>query len=143
LLIIFNGLPDLQYGIKTTIKILLVMSEEFLRVARQEVSEDISNIGKLLEGCKTDSDVTKNSSEIEKHIHKIKGLAPMMGQEQIGNIATLLDKVFKAMLAGDVVPKIYQTITQSHQFMHDALNGNVSDYDSLVLQIQSAHKDLV
>jgi len=66
------------------------MSEEFLRVARQEVSEDIAEIGNLLQRCSTDSDVTKNASEIEKHIHKIKGLAPMMGQEQRSNIATLL-----------------------------------------------------
>lgn len=119
------------------------MSEEFLRVARQEVSEDITEIGKLLASCKTDSDVTKNASEIEKHIHKIKGLAPMMGQEQIGNIATLLDKILKTMLAGNVVPKIHQTITQSHQFMQEALNGNIDNYDSILSQTQNTHRDLV
>jgi chemotaxis protein histidine kinase CheA len=119
------------------------MSEEFLRVARQEVSEDIAGIGNLLQGCKTDSDVTKNASEIEKHIHKIKGLAPMMGQEQIGNIATMLDKILKTMLSGNIVPKIHQTMIQSHQFMQNAMNGNTNDYDSLVSQIQNTHKDLV
>jgi chemotaxis protein histidine kinase CheA len=119
------------------------MSEEFLRIARQEVSEDIAEIGKLLVNCKTDSDVITNASEMEKHIHKIKGLSPMMGQEQIGNIAAFLDKILKTMLAGGIVPGIHQTITQSHQFMQNAMVGNTNDYDSLVLQIQSAHKDLV
>jgi chemotaxis protein histidine kinase CheA len=119
------------------------MSEEFLRVARQEVSEDITEIGKLLASCKTDSDVTKSASEIEKHIHKIKGLAPMMGQEKIGDIASYLDKLFKTMLAGNTIPEIHQTIVRSYQFMQDAMNGNAKDYDSLVLQIQSTHKDLV
>jgi chemotaxis protein histidine kinase CheA len=119
------------------------MSEEFLRVARQEVGQDIAEIGNLLAYCKTDYDITKSASEIEKHIHKIKGLAPMMGQEQIGHIATLLDKILKIMLAGNTVPKIHQTITRSHQFMQNALNDNTDDYDSLVLQIQNTHKDLV
>jgi len=119
------------------------MSEEFLRVARLEVNEDIAGIGDLLQGCKTDSDVAKNVSEIEKHVHKIKGLAPMMGQEQIGQIATMLDKVLKAMLSGVVVPKIHQTMIQSHQFMQNAMAGNTKSYDSLVSQIQNTHKDLI
>jgi chemotaxis protein histidine kinase CheA len=132
--------PDLQYGIKTTIKILLVMSEEFLRVARKEVGDDIAEIGILLQECKTDADVTKNASEIEKHVHKIKGLAPMMGQEQIGDVATHLDRLLKIMLSGTAVPKIQQTIIRSHQFMQDAMNGNVADYDSLVSYIQATHQ---
>ena len=119
------------------------MSEEFLRVARQEVSEDIAGIGNLLQSCKTDSDVTKNASEIEKHVHKIKGLAPMMGQEQIGNIATLLDKILKTMLSGNTVPQIHQTMVQSHKFMNDTMNGAPDGYDSLVSQIQATHKDLI
>ena len=116
------------------------MSEEFLRVARKEVGDDIAEIGILLQGCKTDADITKNASEIEKHVHKIKGLAPMMGQEQIGEIATHLDRILKAMLSGAVIPKIQQTITRSHQFMQDAMNGNAADYDSLVSYIQATHQ---
>lgn len=119
------------------------MSEEFLRVARQEVSEDIAGIGNLLQSCKTDSDVTKNASEIEKHIHKIKGLAPMMGQEQMGNIATLLDKILKTMLSGKTVPQIHQTMVQSYKFMQNAMNSTSDGYDSLVSQIQTVHKDLI
>ena len=116
------------------------MSEEFLRVARKEVGDDIAEIGILLQGCKTDADIAKNASEIEKHIHKIKGLAPMMGQEQIGEIATHLDMLLKAMLSGTVISKIQQTITRSHQFMQDAMNGNIADYDSLVSYIQATHQ---
>ena len=118
------------------------MSEEFLRVARKEVSEDISKLGILLQKCKTDADVFSRASDMEKHIHKIKGLAPMMGQEQIGYIATLLDAIFKVLLSGKSLDGIFHIMTDSHVFMNNAINGAAKNYDSLVLQIKSDYKDL-
>lgn len=119
------------------------MSEEFLRVARHEVIEDIAGIGNLLQDCKTDADVFSKTPDLEKYIHKIKGLAPMMNQEQIGNVAILLDKILKVMLSGKSVSGIYQTMNESCGFMKNAINGNTRGYDELTVKIQFVHKDLL
>jgi chemotaxis protein histidine kinase CheA len=115
------------------------MSDEFLRVAKKEVSEDIAEIGNLLQNCQNDSDVLKNAAGIEKHIHKLKGLAPMMGHEQIGEIAALVDKLLKVTMSGKIVLGIYDTLKKSHQFMHDALNGVNVDFASLKGEIEKNH----
>lgn len=119
------------------------MSEEFLRIAKEEVSQDIAEIGNLLNHCSNDADITKHASDIEKHIHKIKGLAPMMGQEQIGNIATLLDKLLKVILSGKTIPGTHHTLTQSYGFMKSAIDGNLTNYDLLYSEITQSHKDLL
>lgn len=119
------------------------MSEEFLRVARQEVGQDITEIGNLLKNCKNDADIVKLASDLEKHVHKIKGLAPMMGQEQIGQIAVLLDKILKVILAGKLLPGTYQTLTNSYEFMKNAVDGSSNGFDALVSQIKNTHKDVL
>ena len=79
------------------------MSDEFLKVATKEINEEVDSIGKILDSCNDDAAILQNSSSLEKHFHKIKGLAPMMGQEEIGEIAALIDfglpheKVFKSL----------------------------------------------
>ena len=119
------------------------MSEEFKRIARQEVNEDIAEIGNLLQNCNSDESMHIKASDIEKHVHKIKGLAPMMGQEEIGQIAALLDKLLKVALSGKSVPGMIQTIKNSHLFMKNTMDGTVQNYDSLVSQIKSDHKDIL
>ena len=47
------------------------MSDEFIKVATLEIKDEIASIKKILESCKDDSDIFKNSKSIEKHIHKI------------------------------------------------------------------------
>lgn len=118
------------------------MSEEFLRVAKKELSEDIVEIGNILDICSSDVDATKNASSIEKHIHKIKGLAPMMNQEEIGQIATLLDKILKT-LSDKPLPGLYSTLLRSHAFMKNTIDGNGAGYDELYSTIMQAHKDLL
>lgn len=115
------------------------MSEEFLRVAKKEVTEDITEIGNLLKNCQNDNDITKNTIDIEKHTHKLKGLAPMMGQEQIGEIATLVDNLLKVIISGKTVPGIYGTVKSSYQFMQNALNGIEVDFTSLKSEIEKNH----
>jgi len=44
-------------------------------VAQKEVKEDIESIETILVSCKNDSDISKNATYIEKHLHKITGLA--------------------------------------------------------------------
>lgn len=112
-------------------------------MAKEEVSQDVAEIGNLLNHCSNDGDITKHASDIEKHIHKIKGLAPMMGQDQLGNIASLIDKILKVVLSGKTIPGIHRTITQSHGFMKNAIDGNITNYDLLHSEITQAHKDLL
>lgn len=112
-------------------------------MAKEEISQDIAEIGNLLNHCSSDDDIIKHASDIEKHIHKIKGLAPMMGQEQIGNIATLLDKLLKVVLSGKTIPGTHRTLTQSYGFMKSAIDGNIANYDLLYSEITQSYKDLL
>jgi hypothetical protein len=79
------------------------LSDEFLRIAKKEVADDIAGVGNLLKNCTGDDDVFRKAPDLEKHVHKIKGLAPMMGQDQIGQMATMLDGLLKAMIGGKQV----------------------------------------
>ena len=117
------------------------MSEEFLRVAKKELTADIAEIGNLLKDCSSDADVIKKASEIEKRTHKIKGLAPMMNQEEIGQIATLLDRILKK--TGLSNASIYQTLKNAHKFMQDAIGGKASGFDALKSEIERNYKDLL
>lgn len=119
------------------------MSEEFLRVARKEVTEDISEIGNLLQHCSSDDDVQKNAREMEKHLHKLKGLAPMMGQEEVGEIASLLDTLFKILLDGKKIEGIHLTAKRSYQFMHDRMHDAESDFDTLKSSIMKSHSQFI
>ncbi len=92
-------------------------------MAKKEVSDDIAEIGNLLKNCSGDNDVFKNAAEIAKPIHKIKGLAPMMGHDQIGQIAALIDRLLKVIIAGKSVPGIYLTIKKSQEFMQSVMDG--------------------
>ena len=71
------------------------MSDEFLRVARQEIHLEIDSLKEIFLTCTNDEQLYEKSTEIEKHMHKIKGLAPMMGQEKMGEIARISDLVLK------------------------------------------------
>lgn len=112
-------------------------------MAKAEIGEDIAGMGNLLSQCGNDADIMKYASDVEKHVHKIKGLAPMMGQEQIGNIAALLDKILKSVLSGKATLGVYSTLIQSHKFMKDAINSSATNYDQLCSQITQAHRDLL
>jgi chemotaxis protein histidine kinase CheA len=119
------------------------LSDEFLRVAKEEVSDDIAKIGSLLKNCSADSDISKNAAEIEKHTHKLKGLAPMMGQSEIGDIASVTDAILKAVISGKHVPDILQTIKKSHRFMLDAINNSKSGYDLLKNDLNKKYSEFL
>ncbi|TBR12346.1 MAG: hypothetical protein EPO62_00195 [Candidatus Nitrosotenuis sp.] len=119
------------------------MSDEFLRVAKEEVSDDIAKIGSLLERCSGDHDVAKNASDIEKHTHKLKGLAPMMGQSEIGDIAAILDVMLKAVISGKALPDIFQAIKKSNQFMLDAIHDDKSGYVQLKNDLSKKYSEFL
>ena len=93
------------------------MSDEFIKVATQEIKEEIASIKKILDICTDDSSVFENSTSIEKHIHKIKGLAPMMGKEKIGEIARLNDVLLNHIIEGKNLEGIYSILCESNLFM--------------------------
>jgi HPt (histidine-containing phosphotransfer) domain-containing protein len=109
-------------------------------VAKQEVTLDVTEIGNLLKNCRNDNDIFKNATEIEQRIHKLKGLAPMMGYEQIGEISVLVDKLLKITISGKVIPGIYDTVTNSHNMMQNLLNGVTANFTSLKSEIEEKHK---
>lgn len=119
------------------------MSDEFLRVAKEEVSDDIAKIDNLLKNCSGDSDISKNAIEIEKHTHKLKGLAPMMGQSEIGDVAAVLDTLLKAAISGKPIPEIFQAIKKSNQFMLDAIHDNKSGYVSLKNDLNKKYSEFL
>jgi HPt (histidine-containing phosphotransfer) domain-containing protein len=114
-----------------------------MQVAKKEVAGDISEIGILLKNCHNDDDVLRNASNIEKHVHKIKGLAPMMGQEQIGYLAVLVDKLLKVVMTGKSVPGIYETLTRSHFFMQNTIDGTNMDFASIKGMVEKNHEDIL
>ena len=119
------------------------MSDEFLRVAKEEVTDDISKIGDLLKNCSGDSDVLKNAADVQKHTHKLKGLAPMMGQSEIGDIAAILDTLLKVTISGMSVQEIFQSMKKSNQFMHDAIRGDKSGYVSLKTDLDKKYSEFL
>ncbi|MFB5645347.1 MAG: hypothetical protein ACE5R3_01970 [Nitrosopumilaceae archaeon] len=56
------------------------LSEEFTKQAILEINKELDDMSNLIKSCQDDDDITNISSEIQKHLHKIKGLAPMIGQ---------------------------------------------------------------
>lgn len=111
------------------------MSEEFLKIARKEIQEDIDQIQKILKSCKNDKDVESNAVEIEKYFHKIKGLAPMMGQKSIGDIAKTLDQMLKYVITEGNLANTYKILVKSSETMNAVLNGSEKDIQSLKDQI--------
>ena len=77
------------------------MTDEFLDVATKEIKEDLCELDALLARCKNDDDVIAIISEFQKHTHKIKGLAPMMGQQSLGDVSKSLDSLLKKFIDGD------------------------------------------
>lgn len=71
------------------------MSDEFVKIATMEINEELQAILQILQACQNDDDVFGQVSNIEKHTHKIKGLAPMMGKDDVGSIASILDLILK------------------------------------------------
>ena len=97
------------------------MSDEFIKVASKEINDELSGIATILDSCHNDSDVLKNSDKIEQHMHKIKGLAPMMGKENIGNLAKTLDSILKKVVSGHQVDGFFEPLSISIKQMSIAM----------------------
>ena len=99
------------------------MSDEFLRLARQEIQTEIDNLRGIFLVCANDEQLYGKSIDIEKHIHKIKGLAPMMGQEEIGEIARISDIVLKHVSSHGTLKGSHAIISNAVQKMSGIFEG--------------------
>ena len=97
------------------------MSDEFLKVATKEINDELAGIADILGACQNDDDVFKNSEQIERHMHKIKGLAPMMGKENVGALAKSLDIILKKLTAGQKLDGFFEPLSTAVSEMKNAM----------------------
>ena len=89
------------------------MSDEFIEIATKEINEEISELDKLLSTCQNDANIFSSADKFQKHTHKIRGLAPMMGKEELGNFSAILDSVLKKMMDGLTINGIFNDMSNS------------------------------
>ena len=118
------------------------MSDEFIKIATKEINEEISELDKILSTCQNDSDVLANADKFEKSTHKIKGLAPMMGKEELGELSNQLDTLFKKMIEGRQVQGIFDTLTDSFGSIKNSMNEPESDLISITNKIKQILSNL-
>ncbi len=115
------------------------MSDEFTKVATTEINEELKANSRILKSCKTDQDIKKNGSELGKHLHKIKGLAPMAGYNSIGELASINDSLIKKILSGEKIKGIFETVNQSNQFMNKLIQNPSLSIDDIKEIIKTRH----
>jgi chemotaxis protein histidine kinase CheA len=114
------------------------MSDNFYKIARQEIQEELDSLQRILTQCYNDNDISSNGNEIEKHLHKIKGLAPMMGQNNVGDIAKINDSILKHIIENGTQSGIYQVMIESLQIMktifNDTNKNDVEEFKNKILK---------
>ena len=118
------------------------MSDEFLRLAAQEVNEEIFGLEEILSKCSDDASVSLKADNFEKHTHKIKGLAPMMGKESLGNLAANLDSILKKIIDGSKVDGIHAVLVQSVSSMKSSMSEPNTDLAELQKQTSQILENL-
>lgn len=117
------------------------MSDEFTQVATKEINEELDGIKGILNSCTNDDDITNNSTDIEKHLHKIKGLAPMMGQKGVGEIAALNDTLMKKIIGGQIVEDIFEISNESIHLMKNLMNGSTTNIAELKTKLKTRYSE--
>ncbi len=117
------------------------MSDEFIQVATKEINEELDGIEGILNSCTNDDDITNNCTDIENHLHKIKGLAPMMGQEGVGEIAALNDTLMKKIIGGQIVEDIFEISNESIHLMKNLMNGSNTNIAELKAKLKTRYSE--
>jgi len=117
------------------------LSDEFTEQAIKEINEELDHNFQILKSCQNDEDISNKCPEIEKHLHKIKGLAPMMGQKKIGELAALNDELIKKILEGKKIEGIFETINQSNKLMKDLMQDSTVEIDGLKQTIKTKYAE--
>ena len=118
------------------------MSDEFMKIANQEINDELSSISTILDLCQNDADVSKNSDKIEKHMHKIKGLAPMMGKENIGSLAKTLNSILKKVASGQKADGFFEALSISIEQMKITME-KPNDLGAVQKQISDINSKIV
>ena len=119
------------------------MSDEFLKVARQEVQSEIDELKEIFMSCTNDEQFHNRSKDIEKHMHKIKGLAPMMGQESVGEIARIGDIILKHVINHGVLKGSHDIILKSVQRMGHLFSGDANiETDDFRKQVRDTYPNI-
>jgi chemotaxis protein histidine kinase CheA len=116
--------------------LLVKMSDNFHKIARQEIQEELNSLKQILLQCNDDKDISNNGNKIEKHLHKIKGLAPMIGQDDVGEIAKLNDTVLKYVMDKGNQSGTCQIISESVDMMQEIFDDtnekNVEEFKTKI-----------
>ena len=118
------------------------MSDEFLKIATAEINNEISEIQNILNSCHTSLDVSTNAAKIQKSTHKIKGLAPMMGKEDLGSLASLLDSVLKKIMNGAVPNAIFESLIVAVDEMKNSMTNSDYSLDEIKQRISKISSTL-
>ncbi len=89
------------------------MSDEFIKIATKELNEEITELDEILSTCQNDANVFSSADKFQKHTHKIKGLAPMMGKGELGSFVAMLDSILKKMIDGITINGIFNDMSDS------------------------------
>ncbi len=114
------------------------MSDEFLKVARQEIQSELDELERIVLHCNNDEHIFKNSRSIKAHFHKIKGLAPMMGQEKIGELAKTSDSILRYIMSEGPLPGSCLVIIKTVEDMKKIFGGlNIYDLSDFKKQVRN------
>jgi len=120
------------------------MSDEFLKAARLEIQTELEGLDQVLMSCNNDEHVFKNSRKIESHLHKIKGLAPMMGQDKIGEVAKMSDVILLYIMDNGILSGSYKIILESVEKMKQIFNDqDIDDTDNFRDMVQNSFPEIV
>lgn len=111
------------------------MSDEFLKIATAEINGEISEIQNILNFCHSSLDVSTNAAKIQKSTHKIKGLAPMMGKEELGSLSSLLDSVLKKIMNGAIIDEIFESLIDAVDEMKNSMTNSNYNLDEIKQRI--------
>jgi len=117
------------------------MPDEFIKVATEEINDEITNLENILNFCTNNDDVFQNANNFQKHTHKIKGLAPMMGKEELGVLSSMLDDILKEMIEGKKNGGMFDILTESLHYMKNSMNEPNFDMSQINNKIKQLLSD--
>ena len=107
------------------------MSDESITTTTDEINDEISNMENILHFCKNNDDVYQNANNFQKHTHKIKGLAPIIGKEELGVLSSMLDDILNEMIQGKKNGGIFDILTESLCHMRNSMYESNSDMSQI------------
>ena len=120
------------------------MSDEFLKAARLEIQTELEGLDQVLMSCNNDEHVFKNSRKIESHLHKIKVLAPMMGQDKIGEVAKMSDVILLYIMDNGILSGSCKIILESVEKMKQMFNDqDIADTDNFRERVRNSFPEIV